>query len=220
MKKILLGLTLVFPLQTVAADSVHSWGSWKDGIQPAAGPVVARAIPTTVKAPKINIRPNEAGNVNRIAEATRGATRLATEAEEAERLAAQEAARIAAQEAARAAADERARLAAAEAARLAAEADEAARLAAEEAARLAAEEAARLAAKAEEAARLAAQADEAARLAAEADERARLAERLAAMEEQRRQDIERRLAEINGSSTSLTQTQPAVVSPNPAGRFN
>jgi len=158
MKKTLLGLTLLFPLQTIAADSVHSWGSWEEGIQPAAGTVIARAIPAAVKTPKINIRPNEAGNVNRIAEATRGAARLASEAEEAERLTAQEAARaanrLAAQEAARAAADERARLAAAEAARLAAEADEATRLAAEESARLAAEEAARLAA--EVAARLAA----------------------------------------------------------------
>jgi len=199
MKKILLGLTLLFPLQTIAADSIHSWGSWKEGIQPAAGPVIARAIPSAVKTPKINIRPNEAGNVNRITEATRGAARLATEAEEAQRLAAQEAARLASQEAARAAADERARLAATETARLAAEADEAARLAADEAARSAAEEASRLAAAAEEAARLAAQADEAARLAAEADERARLAERLAAIEEQRRQDIERRLAEITGA---------------------
>jgi len=218
MKKTLLGLTLLFPLQTVAADSVYNWGSWKDGIQPAAGPVIARAIPAAVKTPKINIRPNEAGNVNRIAEATRGAARIASEAEEAERLAAQEAARLAArlaaQDAARAAANERARLAAAEAARLAAKADEAARLAAEEAARLAADEVARLAA--EEAARLAAaaaaEAREIARLAAEAEQRARLAERIA--EGRRQLEIDR------SSTTSITQTQPAIVSPNPAGRFN
>ena len=68
MKKILLGIILLFPLQTIAADSVYNWGSWKDGIKPAAGPgVVAMVVaPAPVTNPNINIRPNETAELKRI----------------------------------------------------------------------------------------------------------------------------------------------------------
>ena len=61
MKKLLLGLIIIFPLQAISADdSVYTWGAWSQGIQPAAGPAVA-AVPTPspIKTPNINFRPNE-----------------------------------------------------------------------------------------------------------------------------------------------------------------
>ena len=60
MKKLLLGLALLFPLQTVSADdSVYTWGKWSDGVQPAAGPVVSVASPTPAQTPSTNFRPYE-----------------------------------------------------------------------------------------------------------------------------------------------------------------
>ena len=52
MKKILLGISLLFPLQLLAADdSVFSWGDWAQGIKPAAGPAVI--LPAPVQQPNV-----------------------------------------------------------------------------------------------------------------------------------------------------------------------
>ena len=65
MKKLLLGLAVIFPVQLLAADdSVYSWGAWADGIKPAAGPV-ANITPAPAQKPLVNIRPNEAGPLTR-----------------------------------------------------------------------------------------------------------------------------------------------------------
>jgi len=60
MKTLLLGLALLVPFQLLAAedDSVYSWGSWAQGIQPAAG-AVAGLTPAPVEQPQVNFRPNE-----------------------------------------------------------------------------------------------------------------------------------------------------------------
>lgn len=59
MKKIILALSLLLPLQALSVeDSVYSWGSWSQGIKPAAGPSVT-ATPSAVQAPNVNFRPNE-----------------------------------------------------------------------------------------------------------------------------------------------------------------
>lgn len=60
MKKILLGIALLFPLTAISADdSVYTWGVWSQGVQPAAGAVVHIARPSPVQTPNINIRANE-----------------------------------------------------------------------------------------------------------------------------------------------------------------
>ena len=52
MKKMLLGISLLFPLQLLAADdSVFSWGDWAQGIKPAAGPAVI--LPAPVQQPNV-----------------------------------------------------------------------------------------------------------------------------------------------------------------------
>ena len=66
MKKMLLALALLLPLQAIAADkdSVYSWGAWAEGIKPAAGPVVS-ITPAPVNQPNVNFRPNENSAFNR-----------------------------------------------------------------------------------------------------------------------------------------------------------
>jgi len=60
MKKLLLSLAMLFPLQAIAADdSVYTWGAWSQGIQPAAGPVAYAATPAPAKTPNVKFRPNE-----------------------------------------------------------------------------------------------------------------------------------------------------------------
>ena len=60
MKKLFAGLALLLPVQLMAADdSVYSWGSWAQGVMPAAGNVTAIA-PAPARKPDINFRPNEA----------------------------------------------------------------------------------------------------------------------------------------------------------------
>lgn len=61
-----LALAIAFPVQAMAidTDSVYSWGTWAQNIQPAAGPQVAVA-PTAVKQPEVNFRPNENAAFNR-----------------------------------------------------------------------------------------------------------------------------------------------------------
>lgn len=57
MKKLLLGLTLIFPLQSIAADdSVYSWGDWAKGIKPAAGPSAPQVTPSPVSVPNFTFR--------------------------------------------------------------------------------------------------------------------------------------------------------------------
>ena len=60
MKKLLLGISLLFPLQLLAADkdSVYAWGAWAEGVKPAAGPVVI-STPAPADLPNIDFRPNE-----------------------------------------------------------------------------------------------------------------------------------------------------------------
>ncbi len=50
--------------QAATADSVYSWGSWSQGIKPAAGPV-ASVTPPPAQKPQVNFRPNEAPNLTR-----------------------------------------------------------------------------------------------------------------------------------------------------------
>jgi hypothetical protein len=67
MKKLFLGLALLFPLQALSADdSVYTWGTWSQGIQPAAGPAANAATPAPVQLSKVNIRPNENSAFNRV----------------------------------------------------------------------------------------------------------------------------------------------------------
>jgi len=101
MKKLLLSLAMLFPLQAIAADdSVYTWGAWSQGIQPAAGPVAHAATPAPVKTPNAKFRANEHSVFNRTADDTQGQALAARQAA----LAAAEAARQAAAEAARQAA--------------------------------------------------------------------------------------------------------------------
>jgi len=66
MKKILLGIVILFPLQAFSADdSVYTWGTWSQGIQPAAGPVAHVATPAPVLVTNVNLRPNEHAALNR-----------------------------------------------------------------------------------------------------------------------------------------------------------
>ena len=60
MKKLLLGISLLFPIQLMAADkdSVYAWGAWAEGIKPAAGPVVS-STPAPADMPDVSFRPNE-----------------------------------------------------------------------------------------------------------------------------------------------------------------
>ena len=52
-------MALLLPIHTAFADdSVYAWGSWSQGIQPAAGGI-ASATPTSVQTPKVKFRPNE-----------------------------------------------------------------------------------------------------------------------------------------------------------------
>jgi len=96
MKKILLGLTMLFPLQAISADdSVYTWGTWSQGIQPAAGPVAHVATPAPVQLAAVNLRPNEHSAFNRAPDDTaRQAAEAARQAAEAARLASAELARI------------------------------------------------------------------------------------------------------------------------------
>jgi len=70
-KTYLLALALLLPTQSMAAnsDSVYTWGSWSQGIQPAAGPAV-RVTPPPADRPQVNFRPNEASVLNRTTLAT------------------------------------------------------------------------------------------------------------------------------------------------------
>lgn len=76
MKKILLVLAAILPLQIMAADadSIYTWGAWSQGIKPAAGPV-AKITPAPAKLPDVNFRPNE--NAAFLREATTVEARLA-----------------------------------------------------------------------------------------------------------------------------------------------
>jgi len=66
MKKLLLSLAMLFPLQAIAADdSVYTWGAWSQGIQPAAG-VAHAAIPAPIQTPNTSFRPNEHSAFERI----------------------------------------------------------------------------------------------------------------------------------------------------------
>jgi len=104
MKKLLLSLAMLFPLQAIAADdSVYTWGAWSQGIQPAAGPVAHAATPAPAKTPNVKFRANEhsvfnraADDTQRQAEAARQAALAAAEAARQAALAAAEAARQAA----------------------------------------------------------------------------------------------------------------------------
>ena len=53
MKKILLGISLLCPMQLMATetDSVYTWGQWANGIQPAAGPAVV--APAAAQQPNV-----------------------------------------------------------------------------------------------------------------------------------------------------------------------
>lgn len=71
MKKYLILLICLLPFQTLQADqtapdNVYSWGHWANSIQPAAGPGAVPA-PAPVQTPKVNLRPNEAAKVTRVA---------------------------------------------------------------------------------------------------------------------------------------------------------
>ena len=59
MKNLILAFSLLLPLQAISAeDSVYSWGTWSQGVKPAAGPSVT-ATPSPVQTPNVNFRPNE-----------------------------------------------------------------------------------------------------------------------------------------------------------------
>lgn len=59
MKKVILFLaTTLLSSQVLAADSVHSWGPWAQGIRPAAGNI-AVVTPPPAQAPDVQFRPNE-----------------------------------------------------------------------------------------------------------------------------------------------------------------
>ena len=54
MKKVLLGISLLCPMQLMAAeDSVFTWGQWSQGIQPAAGPAVVAVVAAPVQQPNV-----------------------------------------------------------------------------------------------------------------------------------------------------------------------
>jgi len=107
MKKIyLLALALALPIQANAAnnDSVYTWGSWSQNIQPAAGPV-ATVTPSPVAQPKADFRQNENPAFNRIDLVAQASAQAAADsAAQAAADAAAQAANIAAQAAANAAA--------------------------------------------------------------------------------------------------------------------
>ena len=56
----LLTLALLLPIQAMAVekDSVYIWGTWAEGIKPAAGPV-AKVTPPPAQTPDVNFRANE-----------------------------------------------------------------------------------------------------------------------------------------------------------------
>ena len=65
MKKLILSMALLLPIHTAFADdSVYAWGSWSQGIQPAAGGI-ASATPTSAQTPNVKFRPNEHPALNR-----------------------------------------------------------------------------------------------------------------------------------------------------------
>lgn len=68
MKKLLLGLVALIPLQTIAADSVYSWGKWDATVKPAAGGIVSALsiTPGAVEDPEIAMRANEAEELTRL----------------------------------------------------------------------------------------------------------------------------------------------------------
>ena len=67
MKKLIAGISLLIPVQLMAAeDSVYSWGTWAQGIMPAAGNI-ASAAPAPAQKPNVNFRPNEAAGFGRTA---------------------------------------------------------------------------------------------------------------------------------------------------------
>ncbi len=53
----------LFAGQSLASDSVYSWGTWSQGIKPAAGP--ARITPPPAQKPDVSFRPNEHSNLTR-----------------------------------------------------------------------------------------------------------------------------------------------------------
>ena len=69
MKKYLIPLICLLPLQTLSADqskpdNVYSWGHWAESIQPGAGPGLSLA-PAPVQAPNVHLRPNESAKITR-----------------------------------------------------------------------------------------------------------------------------------------------------------
>jgi|GEM_PF-6151980 len=69
MKKYLIPLICLLPLQTLSADqskpdNVYSWGHCAESIQPAAGPGLSLA-PAPVQAPNVHLRPNESAKITR-----------------------------------------------------------------------------------------------------------------------------------------------------------
>ncbi len=54
MKKLLLGISLLCPMQLMAAeDSVFTWGQWSQGIQPAAGSSAVAVVAAPVQQPNV-----------------------------------------------------------------------------------------------------------------------------------------------------------------------
>lgn len=70
-KAYILALALLLPVQAMAIeeDSVYTWGTWAEGIQPAAGPV-AKVTPPPAQTPNVNFRANENSALLREAVAT------------------------------------------------------------------------------------------------------------------------------------------------------
>jgi hypothetical protein len=55
MKKLLLSIALILPMQAFAdKNSVYEWGPWAEGVKPAAGP--ANAAPAPVQNPQADVR--------------------------------------------------------------------------------------------------------------------------------------------------------------------
>ena len=52
---------------TAYVDSVHSWGTWALGIEPAAGPRVAQNVPMQDRSASIHFRPNDNATFSTVA---------------------------------------------------------------------------------------------------------------------------------------------------------
>lgn len=70
MKKVncLVFATLLSSTNAMANDSVYSWGSWSQGIQPAAG-ITATLTPPPSQLTQVDLRPNETTALTRTATA-------------------------------------------------------------------------------------------------------------------------------------------------------